>query len=186
MSDTKQAIMNHAELLVRTKGANGFSYADLAAKLDIRKASIHYHFSTKSDLLQNLIQRYYDQHMHTLDDFAQLGHPREKLVAFVDVYKQGVESNALCLCGMLTLDNGALTEQMRKKLALFFQDTEGWLTSVFREGQSEAGWQLNAEPEIEAKAFLALVQGAQLISRNASKSTEMFENTVNQKLDSYS
>lgn len=178
--------MNHAEILVRTKGANGFSYADLATKLNIRKASIHYHFSTKNDLLQNLIERYYDQHMHTLDDLAQLSHPLDKLKAFVDVYKQGLKIDALCLCGMLTLDNGALTEQMREKLDLFFQDTEMWLTTLFQEGQSQAQWKLGANPEYEAKAFLALVQGAQLISRNAQKPIEMFENTVNQKLDSYS
>lgn len=186
MNDTRQAIMNHAENLVRTKGANGFSYADLAQKLDIRKASIHYHFATKNELLENLIQRYYERHMQSLSDIDGLAHPQAKLAAFVDIYKQGVKTDALCLCGMLTLDSGALTGNMREQLDLFFQDTAAWLTTVCDEGQSEAQWQLNADAALEAKAFLALVQGAQLISRHASKPVAMFEEIVNQKLVSYS
>lgn len=178
--------MNHAEDLVRTKGANGFSYADLAKKLDIRKASIHYHFATKNELLQNLIQRYYDRHMQALSNIAGLAYPHEKLEAFVDVYRQGVKTNALCLCGMLTLDSDALTGKMREQLDVFFQDTAAWLTTVYQEGEVKARWQFSADPESEAKAFLALVQGAQLISRHASMPVEMFDEIVNQKVESYS
>lgn len=185
MSDTRQAIMNHGEYLVRTKGANGFSYADLANKLGIRKASIHYYFPSKNDLLDSLLESYHERHMHALEEFAQLVSAREKLLAFVNIYRQGLLIGALCLCGMFTLDSSSLTLQMRKKLDSFFQDTEIWLANVFREGHSQNQWQLVDTPELEAKAFLALVQGAQIISRNASKEVEKFDTIVQQQLDRY-
>jgi len=185
MSSTRQDIINHAEYLVRMKGANGFSYADLATKLGIRKASIHYHFPSKNDLLQTLIQSYHQQTMAILDGFSQLRNPYEKLLAFVDIYKQGLQIDALCLCGMLTLDSKALTMQMQQNLDSFFDDMEAWLTDIFREGSLQRQWQLINTPEAEAKTFLSLVQGAQIISRNASKGVEKFETIVQPQLNRY-
>lgn len=185
MSDTRQEIMAHAELLVRTKGANGFSYADLATKLNIRKASIHYYFPSKSDLLQSLLQSYHERHMRYLGGLTELISPSKRLLAFVDVYRQGVKEDTLCLCGMLTLDSGVLTTAMRTDLDRFFQDTEAWLTAVFAEGHSQENWQLTNTSADEAKAFLALIQGAQLISRNAEKGVERFDMIVNPQLSQY-
>jgi AcrR family transcriptional regulator len=47
-----------AERLVQTRGYNGFSYADVAAELNISKASLHYHFPGKAELGEALIRRY--------------------------------------------------------------------------------------------------------------------------------
>ena len=58
-ADTKTALLDLAERAVRSRGYDGFSYADLARAQGIRKASIHYHFPTKADLSQNLMARYH-------------------------------------------------------------------------------------------------------------------------------
>ncbi|MEM7125094.1 MAG: TetR/AcrR family transcriptional regulator [Chloroflexota bacterium] len=185
MSNTRQNIMHHAEQLVRTKGANGFSYADLATRLNIRKASIHYHFPSKNDLLHNLIQNYRVRFMRELGELAKLSAPQEKLVGFVDLYRQGLNTDTLCLCGMLTLDSGALTESMQQDLDTFFQSLEAWLAQVFEEGLKEEGWVLSASPESEANALLALVQGAQLIARNAEEEVEKFNRIVEPQIERY-
>lgn len=44
--------------LVQERGYNGFSYADIAEAIGIRKASIHYHFPSKQDLVQAVLLRY--------------------------------------------------------------------------------------------------------------------------------
>lgn len=56
--DTRTALMDLAEHTVRSRGFDGFSYADLAEAIGIRKASIHYHFPTKAKLSEALIERY--------------------------------------------------------------------------------------------------------------------------------
>lgn len=185
MNDTRQDILNHAEYLVRTKGANGFSYADLATKLGIRKASIHYHFPSKNDLLQCLIQTYHQRTLSVLDELGQFSNLKDRLIGFVDIYRQGVIVDALCLCGMLTLDHNALTSQMQAGLDQYFHDLETWLTNLFTQGQHQQQWQLSNSPELEAKAFLALVQGAQIISRNASKGVDKFDTIIQHCVKQY-
>ena len=52
--DTAQRILDIAARLVQTRGFNGFSYADVAAELEVTKASLHYHFPTKAELGRKL------------------------------------------------------------------------------------------------------------------------------------
>jgi len=47
---TYDSLLDLADTLIQENGFQGFSYADLAAGLGIRKASIHYHFPTKTEL----------------------------------------------------------------------------------------------------------------------------------------
>jgi AcrR family transcriptional regulator len=56
--DTAQRILDIATQLVQTRGFNGFSYADVAAQLQVTKASLHYHFASKAELGRRLIERY--------------------------------------------------------------------------------------------------------------------------------
>ena len=183
MSNTRDDILSHAEHLARSRGANGFSYADLASELGIKKASVHYHFSTKADLLHGLIETYRDRFKVALAAFGQEP-PRAKLAGLVDLYARGLREGELCLCGMLTLDITSLPEPARESLNGFFRDTEAWLTQAFKEGK-EIGWQLEGKPEQEAKAFLALVQGAQLTTRAAEEGTKLFRAVVNSQIDRY-
>ena len=55
--DTQDLLLTEAERLVRTRGFDAMSFADLAVAADIRKASVHYHFPTKADLAAKLIAR---------------------------------------------------------------------------------------------------------------------------------
>jgi len=45
-----EEILDLAETLIQTRGYSAFSYQDIADSLGIRKASIHYHFPSKTDL----------------------------------------------------------------------------------------------------------------------------------------
>lgn len=57
-SDTAAIILDAAQELAQTRGYNAFSYRDLAERVGIRTASIHYHFPTKADLGVALVARY--------------------------------------------------------------------------------------------------------------------------------
>lgn len=49
-SATALEIIEAAQELAQTRGYNGFSYQDIAERVGIRTASIHYHFPSKGDL----------------------------------------------------------------------------------------------------------------------------------------
>ena len=59
--NTKRSIMDLAESFLQEKGFNGFSYAHIAKKLDVKNAAIHYHFPSKEALVAEVIQRYRDR-----------------------------------------------------------------------------------------------------------------------------
>ena len=66
-ADTATRILDLAEELVQTRGFSGFSYADIAARLDVTPASLHYHYGSKADLGEALIRRYRTRFMSALD-----------------------------------------------------------------------------------------------------------------------
>ena len=57
-SETAEQILDLAETLIQTRGYSAFSYQDIADALGIRKASIHYHFPSKTELGIAVIDRY--------------------------------------------------------------------------------------------------------------------------------
>ena len=57
-ADTAERALDVAERLVQERGFNGVSYADVAAELGVTKAALHYHFASKAELGEALIDRY--------------------------------------------------------------------------------------------------------------------------------
>ena len=57
-SETAEQILDLAEMLIQTRGYSAFSYQDISDSLGIRKASIHYHFASKTDLGIAVVDRY--------------------------------------------------------------------------------------------------------------------------------
>ena len=89
-TEAAQRIMDTAEQLAQTCGFNGFSYADIAVRLGVTKASLHYHFPTKAELGRALIARY---HVKFAQELAAIGAsaagPSGHLRSYMDLYYQG-------------------------------------------------------------------------------------------------
>ena len=79
---TAVRILDVAERLVQVRGFNGFSYADIAAELQITKAALHYHFASKAALGEALIARYANHSMGALAVPNRGGTPSAKLDAY--------------------------------------------------------------------------------------------------------
>ena len=56
-TDTKTALLDCAQDLIQRVGVNAMSYKHLSDEVGIRKASIHYHFPRKEDLVLALLNR---------------------------------------------------------------------------------------------------------------------------------
>ena len=86
---TSARILDVAERLVQVRGFNGFSYADIAAELQITKAALHYHFASKADLGEALITRYADRFSAALDAVDNDGTGAgAKLAAYARLYQR--------------------------------------------------------------------------------------------------
>src|SRR5262245_32395697 len=113
-NEAAKAILDIAEQLVQTRGYNGFSYADIAARLGVTKASLHYHFASKAELGRALIARYHEVFGAALEAIDQ--RPDEapkKLRQYVDLYDGVMRNDRMCLCGMLAAEYATLPAPMQ-------------------------------------------------------------------------
>lgn len=176
---TKTALLNSAEAAARRKGFDGFSYADLAADVGIRKASIHYHFPSKADLSLALITRYAEAlrgHCAAIDAREATGAGR--LSALVSEYTAALEGGqSLCLCVALSVSRNSLSDETLAQMAAFRQMMLGWLEAVFAAGQADGTIRGVNDPAMEAAAVLPLLEGAQLTAR-AGRDVALFDAAV--------
>src|ERR671929_772591 len=100
-TDTADRILDTAERLVQSRGFNGFSYADIAAELGVTKASLHYHFATKAELGEALMERYAARFGAALAEIeARPDDAAAKLAAYAELYASVLSDQRMCLCGM--------------------------------------------------------------------------------------
>ncbi len=162
--------------MVRNRGYSAFSYADIAKQIGIRKASIHYHFPSKDDLVKELVKRYREilERKCLLIEQKDIT-PQEQMREFVNLYRDGLQEHQICLCGMLSADFEVLNSEIQSELKTFFSVTESWLTRLLKRGSAAKAWQCTQSFESEAKSIIAMLQGAQLLARPAENSAEAFD-----------
>ena len=176
-NNTAKRILDVAQDMVRNRGYSAFSYADISTQVGIRKASIHYHFPSKDELVRALVKRYREGMVKACDRIAQSAISLDQqIIQFANLYRDGLENGQICLCAMLAADFEVLPEAVHKEIQIFFRDTEVWLTTLLQQGCDTSVW--DCQPEQEAKGLIALLQGAQLLARSSADSTGTFEQVV--------
>ena len=176
-NDTAKRILDVAQDMVRNRGYSAFSYADISKQVGIRKASIHYHFPSKDELVKELVKWYREGMGRACDRIAQsTASPDQQIIQFANLYRDGLENGQICLCAMLAADFAVLPETVHEEIQTFFRDTEVWLTQLLQQGCDISGW--SCRPEQEAKGLIAMLQGAQLLARSSADSMAMFEQVV--------
>ena len=165
--DTAEKILDIAERLVQAKGFNGFSYADIAEKLKITKASLHYHFPTKAELGQRLIERYHVRFQEALDRIeAGERLASAKLAEYVELYTEVLRRDRLCLCGVLAADYTTLPKPMREAVCGFFDANEVWLSRVLDAGRQTSDLDFKGPATEVARLLVASLEGAMLVARS--------------------
>ena len=160
LMNTKQTLLNHASELIRTRGYTGFSYADLAERVGIRKASIHHHFPSKEDLGVALVEQYIEQFEVSLREIE--GPPTKKLRAYAGLYRQSLQEGWGCLCGMLASEVEVVPSAVATGVRRFMELNLRWLSQVISEGQQQGLIASTAN----AGTILSLCQGALLVARS--------------------
>ncbi|MFB3738400.1 MAG: TetR/AcrR family transcriptional regulator [Candidatus Velamenicoccus archaeovorus] len=165
-SGTASRILDVAERLVQTRGFNGFSYADVAERLKVTKAGLHYHFATKDDLGRALIDRYADRFTASLGEVdRRITDPLAKLEAYADLYAEVLQGGRMCLCGMLAAEYRTLPKPMQQAVIRFFDGNEAWLTTVLEEGRATGALGFTGSAAEAARTIVSGLEGAMLVAR---------------------
>ena len=163
---TSEQILDAAQRLVQAKGWNGFSYADIAAEMGIRKASIHHHFKTKAELGYILLARYREAFRQALLRIeSDADDPRLRLEYYIELFGETVRQQRMCLCGMLAADHDTLPTLVRGQVHDFFADNESWLTGVLGDAKRKKRLRFTGAPAAAARFFLSSLEGAMLVTR---------------------
>ena len=166
-TEAAKAILDIAEELAQTRGYNGFSYADIAAKLGVTKASLHYHFASKAELGRALIARYHHAFGAALDSIDKRpATPPEKLRHYVELYDGVIRNDRMCLCGMLAAEYMTLPAPMQEALKGFFDLNERWLVTVLQQGMKSGSLAFAESAKERARVLLGALEGAMLVARS--------------------
>jgi TetR/AcrR family transcriptional repressor of nem operon len=162
---TRDALLEAAERLVRSRGYSAFSYADLADAVGIRKASIHHHFPAKADLGAALVEDYTARFRDLLADIRE-GEPTalRRLDRYGRIYEASVRGGMLCLCGMLATEAQVLPAELRSRIATFFAQQLDWLEAVIAEGQAAGRIASRGSARRTAEHALSALQGASMVA----------------------
>ena len=174
--DTKTALLDAAETALRRHGYDGFSYADLAQAVGIRKASIHYHFPKKTQLAADVMTRYQQKVLSFCQKIGAASPTgAAKLLSFVEFYREATAGGQqLCLCVALSGTPDSLTAHVTKATNTFRSAMLVWLETAFEEAARDCTVSGTGAAAEEAAALLALLEGAQLAAR-ASQDVAAFD-----------
>jgi TetR/AcrR family transcriptional repressor of nem operon len=176
--EMKDQILSSAQKLVQQRGFNGFSYADVANEVGIRKASLHHHFATKVDLGLALIRAYSAQLEEAQRVISSSALPADaKLKAYIALFRASLDAERMCLGGMLASEWLTLDVAMLPSLKHFFARNTEWLTEILAIGVSEKIFTLTGTAADHARVLLSTLQGALLIAR-ATGDHESFDRTA--------
>jgi TetR/AcrR family transcriptional repressor of nem operon len=167
-TNTFDDILACARNLIIAGGYNGFSYADIATAVGIRKASIHHHFPAKVDLVRTLVQRYREEAAAGLARLArEVPNPLDQLRSYTGYWEACIEdaTASICLCALLASELPALPKEVALEVRAHFRALAAWLKSVLESGVRLKRIQLNGNPNAEAEAFMATVHGAMISAR---------------------
>ena len=168
ITTTSDSILACARSLILAGGYNGFSYADIADVVGIRKASIHHHFPSKVDLVRTLLVRYREEADAGIANLERnVSDPLEQLRAYTGYWETCITdaSAPFCVCALLANELPVLPQEVALEVRAHFRSLSGWLTSVLERGVQQGRLQLGKAPRVEAEVFLATVHGAMLSAR---------------------
>ncbi|MFK8183822.1 MAG: TetR/AcrR family transcriptional regulator [Phormidesmis sp.] len=174
-------IMDVAQDMIQTRGYNGFSYRDIANEIGIKSASIHYHFPGKGQLGRAVTARYCDHFMQALEELERQhpGNVKALLQGYVELYRSTlIESDRLCLCGMLAGETETVPDEVKTEVTRFFQEQHQWLTKTVEQGlekkeisseaqasESQASESQAIEAAVWATTILSTLEGAMFVAR---------------------
>jgi TetR/AcrR family transcriptional repressor of nem operon len=175
-SETAEQILDLAETLIQTRGYSAFSYQDIADSLGIRKASIHYHFPSKTDLGVAVVDRYMARFGDALTSIAD--DQSQSSMAMLDFYVQpylqfASTPDRVCLCGALAGEMMALPPKVRERVDHFFRTHQVWLAKTLKRGVARGEFKLSAPASKVARFVFGALQGALLVKRTTNDLTQI-------------
>jgi TetR/AcrR family transcriptional regulator, transcriptional repressor for nem operon len=165
---TADRILATAHSLMAQLGYAGYSYADIAERVKIRKPSIHHHFPTKVALAVAVLRNHREGMIggtETIDRNIQ--DPLKRLAAYVNYWEGCLkdQTQPFCVAALLAAELPGLPEEVATELRLYFASLKAWIKRTLEAGAKSGKIRVQDSFDTEADLFMATVHGALLASR---------------------
>jgi TetR/AcrR family transcriptional regulator, transcriptional repressor for nem operon len=162
---TKSLIVKTAEELILSYGYQGFSYNDISGLINLRKASIHYHFPTKEDLGIAFIIKYsrlFALWCTRVRNYSS----REKLHAFCKMYGElSQDCKRICPIGMVAADYHRMPKGIQENAEKLIIQVETWLEEMIRTGMANKEFKPTLNPQEMTRHIIYAMSGALKMAR---------------------
>jgi AcrR family transcriptional regulator len=166
--DTRAEIIEIADSLIRARGYNAFSFSDISKKLDIKNASVHYHFPSKTALGVAVIQEHIAK-FEVLKNKAANKSPLEKLNAFLGIYSAAKSENKICIVGSLATDLYTIEPEIQDELKKLSNNILNWMIEILQEGKVKRVFHFTIRPRTKALMIITNMLAAVQLTRLTSK-----------------
>ncbi|AQV97606.1 TetR family transcriptional regulator [Cupriavidus necator] len=133
----REQLVEHALVLIRRSGFNGFSYRDLAELVGVKTSSIHYYFPSKDDLVLEAVREYSARRQARLRAIDASLPPAEQARQYLAPLRTGAGTDQACLVGMLSADVLMLPDTVRAAMQDFISLNEQWLAHLFERAAAQ-------------------------------------------------
>jgi TetR/AcrR family transcriptional repressor of nem operon len=166
---TRDRILDVAQELVQTIGANAMSYQHISDAIQIRKASIHHHFPTKENLIESMIERYTTYFFSLVDRIAGANKTgAAKLRDYVRLFEATLQEGAhekACVMGMLGAEVRTLGPVAVDRVRQFYTQNERRLALILEAGKRDGSLKFEGTAEGLAAVLFAVLEGGLLVAR---------------------
>ncbi|HXZ85861.1 MAG TPA: TetR/AcrR family transcriptional regulator [Myxococcota bacterium] len=155
--DETQARIVHASMeLFATRGYEGTSISAIAAKAEISRGAVFWHFGSKEGLFKEACKRFFIPFWREIERSLESLGPRERILALFDLYEQFVSANRDTIQALVrwVLESPTMRESLRGELlqlhAMFTTDLRQAILELCGDP---------AETELLTSTFVSLLAG---------------------------
>ena len=161
-------ILEVGQELIQTVGYDGFSYRDIADRVGIKSASVHYYFPAKTDLAEAVAKQYRIEFAERVREIsANTPGALERLEEFAGIFQGTLENlDRVCLCGMLASESSSVPDKVSAQTRMFFSEQQDWISQTIADGIDDGTISATTQPNEFAKTFLSALEGAMMLARS--------------------
>lgn len=172
MSETREKIIELAMQFIRASGYHGFSYSDIATRLRIRNAAIHYYFPSKCDLGLAVLQEEERLFLNAVKKWSPLP-ANQQLERFIGMYNERKQHHEVCIMGAMSPAVKTLPENMQAFLKKMGKDILNWLADLLQKGKETGVFHFKQSPRTKSYLIISSLLSS-LLLENAMED-EAFE-----------
>jgi TetR/AcrR family transcriptional repressor of nem operon len=159
--DRKSQILGVAAELVQERGVAGFSYADVAERIGIRKASIHHHFANKDVLVTSLASYFVAQFGERIAAAADGGDPWSlfEFITRESCHTAGM-SALMCPGGAMLASQSELPPEAQRIMKDMMEMAVSKMAESFERGRTTGVMDFPGDAVAQAHLVMSALPGA--------------------------